>query len=238
MSIGISGFRIHAAKHIHSVDLAVIFKKFKDNLGGSFPDDWFTWLKVITGGESSLLVGDSEYSYSTYFENQLKGQGMSSNDIDKNKIWWSSYPTEPWNDGGRVSLKRKVIQNDDHDQQNDGSSSRDMHNGGCVLVKNCSPDNHSRFEIKLFTNPNGANNKNYDYPIRMILSSYYFENGGKSIPDGKSDCSLFTTTCNGCKSRKYIKAYDPNGQAYSGYGDTRVHRDQQIIYAMRNWMHI
>ncbi|KAK8899441.1 alpha-amylase [Tritrichomonas musculus] len=238
LSIGISGFRVDAAKHIHPVDLAAIFKKFKDNMGGELPEDWFTWLEVITGGEAGLLVGDSEYSYSTFFENKLKEQGMSASDIEKIKIWWSGYPTEPWNDGGRVSLKRKVIQNDDHDQQNDGSSSRDMHGDGCVLVKGCSPDEHRRHEIRLFTNPNGAQNNNDDYPIRMVLSSYYFENGVKAIPDGKSDCSLCKTTCNGCRSRSYVKAYDPNGQAYSGSGYTRVHRDQQIINAMRSWMHI
>ena len=36
--------KVDAAKHIHPTDLAAIFKKFKDNLGGQFPDDWFTWL--------------------------------------------------------------------------------------------------------------------------------------------------------------------------------------------------
>ena len=238
LSIGITGFRVDAAKHIHPVDLAAIFKKFKDGMGGDLPEDWFTWLEVLTGGESQLLMGDSDYSYSTFFENQMKLQGLTAEDIDKVKIWWSGYPTEPWLDGGRVAMTRKVIQNDDHDQQNDGSSSRDMHAQGCVLVKGCDPATHRAFEVHLFENPEGATDNDNDYPIRMVLSSYYFENGVKAIPDGQSDCSLCKTTCETCKSRSYVKAYVEDGQAYSGFGYTRVHRDATIIAAMRKWMHI
>jgi alpha-amylase len=42
--MGFSGFRIDAAKHISPTNLAAIFKKFKDNLGGSYPDDFLTYL--------------------------------------------------------------------------------------------------------------------------------------------------------------------------------------------------
>lgn len=37
LSIGFSGFRIDAAKHISPPNLAAIFAKFKANIGGSFP---------------------------------------------------------------------------------------------------------------------------------------------------------------------------------------------------------
>ncbi|KAH0787915.1 Alpha amylase, catalytic domain containing protein [Histomonas meleagridis] len=239
LSIGFSGFRVDAAKHIHPIDLAAIFAKLKERLGGSYPVDFFTWLEVLTGGESWLLVGDSEYSYSTYFSNQLKSQGLTDSEIDQIKIWWSGYPVEPDNDGGRVSKIRKVIQNEDHDQQNDGSSSRDMHDQGCVLVKGCEPAKHRAFEVKLFTDPYGNNVDNdNDYPIRMLLSSYYFKDGVKSPPDGKSDCSLCKTTCETCKSRGYSKAYVADAKAYEGTDYTRVHRDAEIIAAMRSWMHI
>ena len=100
LSIGITGFRVDAAKHIHPIDLAAIFRKFKDGMGGELPEDWFTWLEVLTGGESRLLMGDSNYSFSTFFENQMKGQGLTDDDIEKVKIWWSGYPVEPHNDGG------------------------------------------------------------------------------------------------------------------------------------------
>lgn len=239
LSIGFSGFRVDAAKHIHPDDLAVIFAKFKESMGGSLPEDWFTWLEVLTGGESYLLVqSGSSYSFTTYFEEQLKKQGMSADDILKIKIWWCGYPVEPYNDNGSIDKRRKVIQNDDHDQQNPGSSSRDMHDAGCVLVKGCEPSKHRGFEVMLFNNPPGADNNDNDYPIRMVLSSYYFENDIMSIPDGKSVCSLCKATCNGCRGREKIQAYQENAQAYSGKGYTYVHRDNEIIQAMRKWMHL
>lgn len=43
---------------------------------------------------------------------------------------------------------RSVIQNDDADQQNPGSSSRDMQSDGCVLIKGCDVATHRGFETK------------------------------------------------------------------------------------------
>lgn len=37
LSLGISGVRIDAAKHISPENLAAIFKKLADNMGGSLP---------------------------------------------------------------------------------------------------------------------------------------------------------------------------------------------------------
>jgi len=238
LSIGFSGFRIDAAKHIHPKDIAAIIAKFKTGMGGKIPDDWITWLEVLTGGEAWLLVRDSEYSYTSGLTRELQAVGINNADVDKVKIWWSGYPNEPHNDAGTLSNTRKVIQNDDHDQQNDGSSSRDMHDKGCVLVKGCSPSNHRGYEVKLFESPYEVRDNDNDWPIRMVLSSYYFSNGVKSIPDGKSDCSLCQVTCGGCKSRSYAKAYVANAEAYAGSDYTRVHRDPAIISAMRKWMHM
>lgn len=59
LSIGFSGFRIDAAKHISPDNLAHIFAKFKANLGGGdLPDDFMTYLEVIIGGEKQLLMCD------------------------------------------------------------------------------------------------------------------------------------------------------------------------------------
>ena len=177
LSIGIKGFRVDLAKHIHPIDLTAFFKKFKDGMGGDLPDDWFTWLEVLTGREYQLLIDDSEYSFSIFFENQMKKkQGLTTNYIDKEKIWWNGYQTEPWNDNGRVSMTRIVI-------QFDGSSSRDMHAQGCVLVKGCSPETHRALEVHLFENSEDTTDNDNDYQIRMVLSSYYFENDVKSIPE-------------------------------------------------------
>lgn len=241
LSIGFTGFRIDAAKHIHPDDIAAILSKFKEMMGGSLPEDWFTWLEVIIGGEGPLLVGDSKYSYTGYLTKQLEKNGLTQEEIKQVRIWWASYPAETLVDqryGSPLDNSRKVIQNDDHDQQNDGSSSRSFNGKGCVLATGCQPEEHRRYEVTLFTNPYDVSDNDNDYPIRMILSSYYFQNGVKSIPDGKSDCSLCKVTCDGCKSRSKATAYLPDKKAYEGQDYTRVHRDEQIIAAMRKWMHI
>jgi alpha-amylase len=57
LSIGFSGFRMDAAKHIQPKSLAAIFAKLKNNLGGGeYPDDFMTYLEVIIGGEKDLLM--------------------------------------------------------------------------------------------------------------------------------------------------------------------------------------
>ena len=241
LSIGFTGFRVDAAKHIHPDDLAVIFGKFKNSLGGSYPIDFFTWLEVLPGGEADLLLRDSDYSYTTHLTQQLQNQGLTDDEINQIKLWWAAYPREPDLDEGRLSRVRKVIQNDDHDQQSSSSSSRDLGDNGCVLVKGCDPNNHRYFEQRLFTNPYpgyGVDNDN-DYPIRMVLSSYYFLNGVMSPPDGWSDCSLCKVSCDTCTlSRGYVDAYSESAEAYAGTDYTRVHRDATIIQAMHEWMHI
>ena len=69
--------------------------------------------------------------------------------------------------------------------------------------------------------------------------------GAAGPPDGKSDCAACVgAQCSSCnKSMKYSKAHDPNvcGYTCSVNGQwqegvyTRVHRDYDIIQAMRKW---
>lgn len=96
ISIGFSGFRIDAAKHIYPESLSAIFKKFKDNLGGGeLPDDFTTYLEVIMGGEMSLLMcNDGIYNFGKSFEDKMRAAGLSDADIMKVKIWESAYPKE------------------------------------------------------------------------------------------------------------------------------------------------
>ena len=258
VSIGMSGFRIDAAKHIKPDDLAAILKKFKRNMGGALPKDFITWLEVLLGGESDLLMcdADSGYNYGAYLERALGAAdsvsglaGLSPEEVLGVKIWNSGYPKETEKglvgcDGSNASLTiRSVIQNDDADQQNPGSSSRDMGDTGCVLIKGCSVDDHRAFEVKLFTNPNGAQSNKDDFPIRVVLSSFYWPNasggGGGSglqgVPDGKSDCALCTSNCEGCQSVAKVEAYDATSTGYDKTY-TRVHRDAAIVQAMRGWV--
>lgn len=56
LSIGFSGFRIDAAKHVKPESLAAIFGKLKNNLGGGeLPEDFMTYLEVLLGGEGNML---------------------------------------------------------------------------------------------------------------------------------------------------------------------------------------
>ena len=235
LSMGISGFRIDAAKHVSPDDLSAIFKKVQAKMGGQLPDDFIAWLEILTGGESGLLWTGPSW-YGTSFEIIFKRDLGTDADVEKIKMCDGLYPKEPANNP-LISKKRVVIQNDDQDQQMPGSSSRDMGPFGCVLVKNCPENDHRNFEIRLFENPNGVSNNAEDWPIRFILSSYYHTYGALGIPDGLSDCSLCKVTCNSCKeSIPYIKAAVPGQCAYKGNGYTKTHRDIAVINAMRRWM--
>jgi alpha-amylase len=243
LGIGISGIRIDAAKHIKPDDLVAIFNALRTNMGGTLPDDFVSWLEVLLGGEASMLIADEDsgYNFGPYLTKALLAAGLSQTDVDKIKIWYSAYPSEPGIDQGHVSMVRKAIQNDDADQQNQGSSSRDMHDKGSVLVKDRDPAKHRSFEEILFNNPYGSSDNKNDYPIRMVLSSYYFDSAvdnNHAIPDGKSDCKLCTMNCDSCESVPLAKAYQADAKSYDGPVYTRVHRDADIIAAMRSWMEL
>ena len=102
----------------------------------------------------------------------------------------------------------------------------------CTLLFPC-----VEFEVKLFEDPNGATDNENDYPIRLVLSSFYWQGDSKGVPDGLSDCTLCTAECDACRSTEYWSAYDA---ASCGYDDTytRPHRDLAIVNAMREWMHL
>lgn len=245
LSIGFSGFRVDAAKHIRPDDLVAIFTKLRTNMGGSLPDDFVSWWEVLTGGEGDMLVCNnaSGYNYGGYLVQAFQAAGWPQSDIDKIKVWASYYPKEPTIDCGNIAMNRKAIQNDDSDQQQPGSTSRDMGNAGCVLVSSCSSiEEHRSFEVTLFTQPPGSSDNDNDYPIRMVLSSFYFpiQMQPYGFPDGLSDCKLCQgPQCSTCtNSMPYSPAYNASAVGYEGPVYTRVHRDAAIIAAMRQWMHL
>jgi alpha-amylase len=243
VGIGFSGFRIDAAKHIYPESLSAIFYKFKTKLGGGeLPDDFMTYLEVIIGGEASLLMcQEGEYDFGVSFENYMRDAGLSDNDIAKVKIWSSDYPKEfPICGSWVIPAERTAIENDCHDDQNPGSSSRDMQDFGSVLIKDKDVQKHRGFEVQLFTRTEA------NWKIKLVLSSYSFmNNGAAGFPDGRSDCDTCKGDhCQDCsKSMKYSKAYDADACGYTCEVDgqwmegvyTRVHRDADIINAMRQW---
>ena len=244
LSMGVSGIRVDAAKHIQPLDLAQIFKKLKDNLGGGeLPDDFTAYLEVLFGGEKDLLMcGGGDYSFGKPFVNKMKAAGLSDGDILKIKIWGSDYPKEfPICGYWEIDPIRHAIGLDCHDDQFPGSSSRDMQDKGSVYVKERNADRHRYFLVQMFTRTDA------NWKIKLVLSSYSFINNAYGFPDGKSDCSKCTgTQCKNYCSRSvpYQKAYDPNSRGYDAGSSgnwkentyTRTHRDSQVVNAMRQWM--
>ena len=191
------------------------------------------------------MCNDNDYNYGKSFENLMSGAGLSTSDISKVKIWDSTYPKEfPICGSWVIDSSRYAIQNDCHDDQFPGSSSRDMQDKGSVLVKEKDVSKHRNFETLMFSRTDG------NWKIRLLLSSYTFYDSKNAYapPDGKSDCKMCnndacTKACT--KSIPFVAAHDPNSCGYDcvdGQGKwtegqwTRVHRDSQIVAAMRKWM--
>lgn len=210
LSLGASGFRVDAAKHIGPKGMAQIYARVKSKLGGgNLPDDFISWNEVILGGEKDLLAcGGGEWSWYTNFDSQMASAGLSSSDIAKVKVWSSDYPKEmPACGSWIIPPSRFAIQNDDHDQQNPGSSSRDMGDYGSVLIKDKDIAKHRGFEVNLFARTDA------DWWIKLVLSSYMFAtNGANGFPDGLSDCKLYTGSqaASGCLGIAYDQAYVAN----------------------------
>jgi alpha-amylase len=112
-----------------------------------------TYLEVLIGGEAGLLECNyGSYQYTTYFDDAMKKNGLSDSDIAKVKIWSSDYPKEmPICGYWIIPSERFAIQNDCHDDQNPGSSSRDMQDKGSVLIKDKDVAKHRSFEELLFS---------------------------------------------------------------------------------------
>eukprot|EP00455_Lapot_gusevi_P057805 TRINITY_DN994_c0_g1_i5.p1 TRINITY_DN994_c0_g1~~TRINITY_DN994_c0_g1_i5.p1 ORF type:complete len:629 (-),score=202.72 TRINITY_DN994_c0_g1_i5:126-2012(-) len=244
LGMGFSGFRVDAAKHMSPDNLAAMFALLKKNMGGSLPADFITYLEVIIGGEKDLLECQyNKYDYTRYFDDAMTSAGLSQDDISKIKIWSSDYPKEfPICGYWIIPSERFAVENDCHDDQNPGSSSRDMGDKGSVLVKEKDVNKHRGFEVQLFTRTDG------NWQIKLVLSSYTFMNSGaQGVPDGFSDCKHYNGTqpASTCKTVPYSKAHDSSVCGYTVYDAshnwaqgqyTRVHRDRSIIMAMRSWM--
>lgn len=79
LSIGFSGFRFDAAKHIQPDDHVAILSKLRANLGGGdLPADFVVWMEVLTGGEGDMLVCNnaSGYNYGGYLAQALLDAGF------------------------------------------------------------------------------------------------------------------------------------------------------------------
>ncbi|TMW56820.1 hypothetical protein Poli38472_006830 [Pythium oligandrum] len=236
LGIGFSGVRIDAMKHIHPADIAAIYGKLNQYMGGSLPEDFIAWGEILLGGETNFLACDetNDYNYYKGMDNRIKAQNISETDLQKLKIWSSDYPaSHPACGSWLLPAARFVIQNDDHDQQAHGSSSRFMGDKGTVLIKDKDVEKHRNFEVELFTRTDA------DWKIKVVLSSYTFtDEGATGFPDGLSVCDD-KIKCD--HNMPYEKAFRQGSCGYTvedfaGGKYTRVHRDLSIVNAMRGWL--
>ena len=246
LSIGISGIRIDFAKYIHPTDLVAIFKKIKDNLGGGeLPEDFIAYLEILYEKEKNLLMcGGGDYSFGKPFVKKMKAVGLSDTDILKIKILGSDYPKNfPICGWWEIDPSRHVIGLDYHNDQFPGSSSRDMQEKGSVYIKERNKEKHKYFLVQMFRRTD------FNWKIKLVLSSYSFINDAYGYPDGKSDCTRCTgEQCkNNCrKSVPYQKAYNPasigyDTESFENWKEneyTRTHRDIEVINSMRIWMEL
>ena len=66
-------------------------------------------------------------------------------------------------------------------------------------------------------------------------------NGAIGFPDGYSDCNNSTKKTECIKSVPYVKAYEPLSKGYDNFIEgnyTRIHRNIQIVNAMRSWLNL
>ena len=248
ISRGCSGFRIDAAKHMSPSGLIQLFKLVRELCGGKLPVDFCVWLEVITGGESALLWNQDNAMFGYKFWEELCREFNDDDDVAKIKMWDGLYPKEPTNNS-TTPYYNKIIQNDDHDQQNDGSSSRDMNTAGVILTK-AGPGGFSdwvAFEQQLFNLDTQRG-----VPLRNVLSSYWPNENGDihPIPDGLSVINskteaLFPNSLSNLSTYDYHKAstdfditdtitHENLGGNGSGY--TRAHRNRAVVEAMNTWV--
>ena len=247
VSFGFSGLRIDAAKHMAPADHVAILALARASLGGRLPPDFMVWQEVLTGGEADMLVANaaSGYNYGAWMEGALLAAGFSEEEMLAIRLWADYFPKQPGADNGNVDMRRKAVQIDDADQQTSGSTSRDMGGAGCVLTVNC-PDaaTHRGFVQGLFASPPGATDNDSQLPIRLVLSSFWFDlsQGAYGIPDGLSDCARCRVNCDKCvASMPYSPARQAGAPGYTPRAlgaYTRVHRDLAIVNAMRAWVHL
>ena len=152
-----------------------------------------------------LCNGASGYNYASYLVTALANAGFAQTDIDKLKIWYSAYPKEPGVDCGNLAMNRKVgarlSLRESHARHRPSrtttrtssspaarratwaasapfwSSSATFRRTAALrcsssrtpcwrlLSRCCTADRAC----------SGAQDNNNDYPIRMVLSSFYFD---------------------------------------------------------------
>ena len=246
LSIGFSGISLQDAKHIFPESFGSIFQKLKESLGGEFPEDFIAVLQLNFGYQKEILIcqdqEDKQNFADTFFLAMLKEKNLTDDDILKIKIWNTGFPMEMpkcLDDRWRISPERYTVSIENPNFIN----INDPNNNNFNYIRDRNIETHRELTVNMFSNAE------YNWKIKSVFSMYSIINGATGFPDGKSDCAK----CKEEVCRKYCKksvpyqnAYDPLSTGYDTGNTntwkegmyTRVHRDREIINAMRSWMNL
>ena len=251
LSIGISGVMLENGRHIPNYSWAKIFRYTKEYLGNILPLDFFAVIIFDNIDIYTNICNKTEeiLDFGPYFTNLLKVEGFTDNEILQIKFWFQGnlayedyleqydvscgYKNE---DNLLFDVKRWTISleySDDINMDNDDYN---------IYIRNKNIQEHKNILINdMFLHPR------FNYAIRFVFTSYSINYGSFGVPDGKSEISFCSSES--CKESTvdlpYRRAFNPNSTGYDcGDGEdnwiigeySRIHRDIDIVNAMREWM--
>ena len=249
LSIGVSGVTIANGRHIPNYDWAKIFKYVKEYLGNKLPTDFFAIIilenasvdMIMCDGEGYLDFGDS-------LTTLLKREGFKDSEILQIKFWFKGCLAGEDDLGKyepscgaetdselKFDVQRWTVSLEYSDDINKGDT------GYNIYIKHQNIQEHKNILINnMFLNPR------FNYAIRFVFTSYSVAdiNG---VPDGKSERSFCSSqSCfENTVDLPFKRAFNPHSRGYDcGNADnwiigeyTRIHRDIDIINAMRKWLY-
>ena len=252
LSIGISGVSLGNGKNIPNYSWAKILSQVKYYLGDKLPLD-FMAIIILENLEPSTLFCNEEGSldFGKTFTQQLKQAGFKESEILQIKIWSKGILTEDEikylgdyditcgeeeESKLKFNIKRWTVSLEYSDDINMGDT------GYNIYIKDKDVSEHKRILINnMFLKPR------FNFPIRFVFSSFSI-GGINGIPDGKSEKSYCATMAclQNVDDLPFKRAFNPHSRGYDcGDGPdnwkigeySRVHRDIDIINAMREWIY-
>ena len=252
LSMGISGVSIANGRHIPNYSWAKIFKQVKEYLGGKLPVD-FMAIIILENAQIDTILCNEEgiLDFGTVFTQILIDEGFKDSEILQIKLWFKGILTENElkymldydvscgfenEDELLFNVQRWAVSLEYSDDINMGDT------GYNIYIKDKDVEHHKNILINnMFLHPR------YNYAIRFVFSSFSIKdiNG---IPDGKSEKSFCATTAclQNTVDLPFKRAFNPHSRGYDcgngegnwTYGEySRVHRDADVINAMREWMY-
>ena len=250
LSIGISGVTIANGRHIPNYSWARIFKYVKEYLGNRLPIDFFAII-MLENADPEMIICDGEgtLDFGVTFTNLLKDEGFKDSEILQIKFWFKGClasedelgkyePScdEETDEALLFDVRRWTVSLEYSDDINKGET------GYNIYIKHKNIEEHKKILINdMFLHPR------FNYSIRFVFTSYSVEGELTGIPDGKSEKSF----CSSESCRLYTedipfkRAFNPHSRGYDcGNEDnwiigeySRIHRDIDIINAMREWLY-